>query len=112
RRSPDTRLRLRATWLELQARLSVLSRVRGENLGGIRVVRAFAAQAYEMLKFDRASKSALELAHERVGLRVRNTSAMTFSFFLAMGLVLLVGGNKGIAGEISVGRLTTFLTFM
>jgi len=111
-RSSVTRLRLRATWLELQERLSVLSRVMEENLGGIRVVRAFAAQAYEMLKFDRASKSALELAHERVGLRVRNTSAMTFSFFLAMGLVLLVGGNKVIAGEISVGRLTTFLTFM
>ncbi|WP_163264269.1 ABC transporter ATP-binding protein [Chelativorans alearense] len=111
-RSSVTRLKLRATWLELQERLSVLTRVMEENLGGIRVVRAFAAQAYEMMKFDRASKSALELAHERVGIRVRNTSAMTFSFFLAMGLVLLVGGNKVVAGEISVGTLATFLTFM
>ncbi|WP_159585363.1 ABC transporter ATP-binding protein [Chelativorans xinjiangense] len=111
-RSSVTRLKLRATWLELQERLSVLTRVMEENLGGIRVVRAFAAQAHEMMKFDRASKSALELAHERVGIRVRNTSAMTFSFFLAMGLVLLVGGNKVVAGEISVGTLATFLTFM
>ncbi|MCT7378481.1 ABC transporter ATP-binding protein [Chelativorans salis] len=111
-RSSVTRLKLRATWLELQERLSVLTRVMEENLGGIRVVRAFAAQAHEMTKFDRASKSALELAHERVGIRVRNTSAMTFSFFLAMGLVLLVGGNKVVAGEISVGTLATFLTFM
>ncbi|MBB4188401.1 ATP-binding cassette subfamily B protein [Sinorhizobium terangae] len=111
-RSSVTQLRLRATWLELQERLSVLSRVMEENLGGIRVVRAFASQAYEMLKFDRASKNALELAHERVGIRVRNTSAMTFSFFVAMGLVLLVGGAKVGAGEMSVGQLTTFLTFM
>lgn len=111
-RSSVTRLKLRATWLELQERLSVLSRVMEENLGGIRVVRAFAAQAFEMLKFDRASKSALELAHERVGVRVRNTSAMTFSFFFAMGLVLWFGGNKVAAGEMSVGTLTTFLTFM
>ncbi|MCT9000199.1 ABC transporter ATP-binding protein [Chelativorans intermedius] len=111
-RSAVTRLRLRATWLELQERLSVLSRVMEENLGGIRVVRAFAAQAHEMAKFDRASKNALALAHERVGIRVRNTSAMTFSFFLAMGLVLWVGGGKVTAGEISVGTLTTFLTFM
>ncbi|MCZ4093342.1 ABC transporter ATP-binding protein [Sinorhizobium psoraleae] len=110
-RSSVTQLRLRATWLELQERLSVLSRVMEENLGGIRVVRAFASQAYEMLKFDRASKNALELAHERVGIRVRNTSAMTFSFFVAMGLVLLVGGAKVGAGEMSVGQLTTFLTF-
>ncbi|MCK1683572.1 ABC transporter ATP-binding protein [Bradyrhizobium sp. 147] len=111
-RSSVTQLRLRGTWLELQERLSVLSRAMEENLGGIRVVRAFASQAYEMLKFDRASRNALELAHQRIGIRVRSTSAMTFSFFIAMGLVLLVGGGKLIAGEISVGRLTTFLTFM
>jgi ATP-binding cassette subfamily B multidrug efflux pump len=111
-RSPVTQLRLRATWLELQERLSVLSRVMEENLGGIRVVRAFASQAYEMLKFEHASKNALRLAHQRVGVRVRNTSAMTFSFFIAMGLVLWVGGNKVIAGEISVGTLASFLTFM
>jgi len=29
-----------------------------------------------------------------------------------MGLVLLIGGNKVIAGEISVGTLASFLTFM
>jgi hypothetical protein len=32
---------------------------------GIRVVRAFASQAYELLKSDKASRSALELAHKR-----------------------------------------------
>lgn len=110
--SSITQLKLRATWLDLQERLSVLSRVMEENFGGIRVVRAFAAQAYEMLKFDRASKSALGLMHERVEIYVRNISAMNFSFFLAMGLVLWIGGNKVIAGEISVGKLATFLTFM
>ncbi len=111
-RSSVTQLRLRATWLDLQQRLSVLSRVMEENLGGIRVVRAFAAQAHELFKFDTASKSALGLAHDRVGIRVRNTSAMTFSFFFAMGLVLWVGGNKVIDGEITVGTLASFLTFM
>ena len=111
-RSSVTQLRLRATWLELQERLSVLTRVMEENLSGIRVVRAFASQAYELLKFDKASHSALELAHKRVGIRVGNTSAMTLSFFAAMGLVLWVGGNKVIAGEITVGTLTSFLTFM
>ena len=37
---------------------------------------------------------------------------MNFSFFAAMGLVLWFGGNKVIAGEISVGTLAQFLTFM
>jgi ATP-binding cassette, subfamily B, multidrug efflux pump len=111
-RSSVTQLRLRATWLQLQDRLSVLTRVMEENLGGIRVVRAFAGHRYEMFKFDRASRNALELAHDRVGLRVRNSSAMTFSFFAAMGLVLWIGGNKVVAGRISVGELASFLAYM
>ncbi|HWA17377.1 MAG TPA: ABC transporter ATP-binding protein [Devosia sp.] len=110
--SSRTQLKLRATWLELQERLTVMSRVMEENLGGIRVVRAFAAQAHELNKFDEASQRALDLAHERVDLRVTSTSMMNFSFFLAMGLVLWVGGNKVIGGEITVGTLAQFLTFM
>ncbi|KRA42309.1 multidrug ABC transporter [Devosia sp. Root635] len=111
-RSSVAQLTLRATWLVLQKKLSALSRVMEENLGGIRVVRAFAGQDFELAKFDVASKEALELSHQRVHVRVRNTSAMTFSFFVAMGLVLWFGGNKVIAGEMSVGTLASFLTFM
>ncbi|MBX4906732.1 MULTISPECIES: ABC transporter ATP-binding protein [Rhizobium] len=111
-RSSVTQLRLRATWLDLQERLSVLTRIMEENLGGIRVVRAFAAQEHELSKFEAASKNALALAHQRVGIRVVNTSAMTFSFFAAMGLVLWVGGGKVMSGEITVGTLASFLTFM
>jgi ATP-binding cassette subfamily B multidrug efflux pump len=111
-RSSVTQLKLRGTWLELQNRLTVLSRVMEENLGGIRVVRAFAAKFHEMQKYAVASESALELAHERVDIRVRNTSIMTFSFLVAMGLVLWLGSGKVVAGEISVGTLASFLTFM
>ncbi len=111
-RSSVTQLRLRATWLALQERLAVVSRIMDENLGGIRVVRAFAAQEHELGKFDQASENALELAHSRTRIRVFNTSAMNFSFFLAMGLVLWAGGTQVIEGKISIGTLASFLTFM
>ncbi|WP_407648200.1 ABC transporter ATP-binding protein [Devosia rhodophyticola] len=111
-RSSVAQLKLRGTWLILQEKLSGLSRVMEENLGGIRVVRAFAGQKHEMDKFDAASKEALNLTHQRVNIRVRNTSAMTFSFFFSMGLVLWFGGNMVIDGTMTVGTLTTFLTFM
>ena len=111
-RSSVTRLRLRAIWLALQEKLSVVSRVMDENLGGIRVVRAFAAHNHELDKFDHASADALALAQKRTSIRVTNTSAMNFSFFLAMGLVLWIGGGKVIDGEMSVGTLTSFLAFM
>lgn len=111
-RSSVAQLMLRATWVVLQQKLSVLTRVMEENLGGIRVVRAFSGQNFELGKFNAASAAALELAHERVQVRVTNTSMMTLSFFAAMGLVLWFGGNKVIAGEMSVGTLASFLTFM
>ena len=111
-RSVVARLRLRASWLALQEKLGVLTRVMEENLGGIRVVRAFAAQPHELAKFDAVSDEALELADRRIDLRVRNTAAMTYAFFLAMGLLLWVGGHKVLAGEITVGTLAEYLAFM
>ena len=110
--SSVAQLRLRATWLRLQELLQNVSRVLEENLGGIRVVRAFAGQRHEMAKFDAASDAALKLAHRRVDIRVNSTSAMNFSFLAAMCLVLWVGGEKVIGGEMTVGTLASFLTFM
>ena len=106
------RIRLRDTWLRLQAEMSVLTRAMEENLGGIRVVRAFAAQGYELARFDVNSHRALRISHQRVSLFVRNTAQMTWVFFLAMGLVLWIGGQKTLAGEITLGQLTEFLAFM
>ncbi|WP_306263037.1 ABC transporter ATP-binding protein [Pararhizobium sp. IMCC21322] len=111
-RSTVMRLALRRTWLILQERLGVLSQVMEENLAGIRVVRAFTSSEYEMEKFEVASKSALELSHERIETRVRNTSAMTLAFFASMGLVLYFGGRQVASGDITLGTLATFLTFM
>ncbi len=111
-RSSAMQLTLRRTWLILQEKLGVLSQVMEENLAGIRVVRAFSAADHEMAKFDRTSQEALEYSHRRIDVRVRNTSAMTFAFFAAMGLVLLYGGRQVAAGEMTVGTLATFLTFM
>jgi ATP-binding cassette subfamily B protein len=111
-RSAVMRLALRKTWLILQERLGILSQVMEENLGGIRVVRAFASSEHEMKKFEIASKSALRLSHERIETRVQNTSIMTLSFFVSMGLVLYFGGRQVASGEITLGTLATFLTFM
>ena len=111
-RSTVMRLTLRRTWLILQERLGVLSQVMEENLAGIRVVRAFASSEHEMAKFEVASKSALELSHDRIDTRVKNTAAMTLAFFVSMGLVLYFGGRQVASGEITLGTLATFLTFM
>ncbi len=111
-RSSVMQLTLRKTWLILQEKLGELSQVMEENLAGIRVVRAFAAWDHEMGKFDEKSKAALDMSFERIDVRVKSTSAMNLAFFAAMALVLMVGGWRVAAEEMTVGMLATFLTFM
>ncbi len=111
-RATAARLRLRANWYSLQEKLSLLTKVMDENLGGIRVVRAFASQKHEMRKFDNASNEALSLANTQVGIRASNISVMGVAFMLAMAAVLWVGGLRVIEGEMTAGDLTQFLAFM
>ncbi|MCH7970250.1 MAG: ABC transporter ATP-binding protein [Chloroflexi bacterium] len=111
-RATAARLRLRSNWYSLQEKLSSLTKVMDENLGGIRVVRAFASQKHEMMKFDSASNEALSLANIQVGIRATNISLMSLAFMLAMAAVLWVGGLRVIDGEMTAGGLTQFLAFM
>lgn len=106
------RLKLRDAWLALQEELSQLTKVMEENLGGIRVVRAFASTAYEMMRYDTIAARALALSHRRIALFVSSSTRMTFIFLAAMGLVLWVGGEKAMAGEITLGQLAECLAFM
>mgnify|MGYP001158674783 FL=1 len=111
-RSSIARLKLRDAWMALQDQMSHLTKVMEENLGGIRVVRAFAAQSYEMSRFDKSSGKALAIAIRRVRLFVHSTTQMSFVYFLAMAATLWVGGEKVLAGTVTLGQLTETLTFM
>ena len=111
-RATAARLRLRSNWYSLQEKLSSLTKVMDENLGGIRVVRAFASQDHEMKKFDGASNEALALANTQVGIRASNSSIMGLAFMVAMAAVLWIGGLRVIDGEMTAGELTQFLAFM
>ena len=111
-RASIARLKLRDAWVRLQEEMAVLTRVMEENLAGIRVVRAFAAEAFELARFDRISEKARAVSNYRIGLFVANTTQMTFVYFLVMGLVLWLGGQKVLAGELTLGQLTEFLGFM
>ena len=103
---------LRVTWLEVQRLMSQLTLVMEENLQGVRVVRAFAAKAFEMEKFDLAAEAALKFSYRRIWLRFRAVSVMTVSFYASMGALLWVGGHDVSSGRMSAGRLTEFLTYM
>lgn len=111
-RSAIARLKLRFLWLALQERMSIIGRIMDENLTGIRVVRAFGAENYELEKYNFAADTAMELADQRIKTRVSSTTIMTFAYFIAMGLVLWIGGIRVLQGQLTIGELTEFLAFM
>jgi len=110
--SSVARLKLRTMWLSLQERLAALGQIMDENLTGIRVVRAFGAEPYEIEKYDVASEEAMTVARERIKTRVASTTVMAFAYFVAMGLVLWVGGLRVLEESMTIGTLTVFLTFI
>jgi len=107
-----TGLRMRIVWARLQERNADLTRIMEENLQGVRVVRAFAAQDFELDRFAHASAQTLRLANYRIRQRSAGLTAMQTAFLAALGLVLWIGGTRVAAGSMSVGTLTQFLATM
>jgi len=103
---------LRLSWMRLQGLMSILTRTMEENLQGVRVVRAFAAKPFEMLKFDQAGQAALKLSNQRIVLRVGSVRTQTLAFYAAVGAVLWFGGERVLAGQMTVGKLTAFIAYM
>jgi ATP-binding cassette subfamily B protein len=111
-RAVVARLKLRRMWDIIQDKLGALTTIMEENLGGLRVVRAFAAQDHEIKKFDATSDDALEHVNHAIGVRVRNDSVISYAFLLSWAAMLWFGGVRVISGDLTVGELTRFMAFM
>jgi len=83
-----------------------------ENLTGIRVVRAFARQDFEIAKF--AAKNALFRDHNNRLIRLMGRYWGTQDLFSngQIGLVLFAGAYWVMDGSLSVGTLFAFLTYI
>jgi ATP-binding cassette subfamily B protein len=103
---------LRRTWNQVQEQMSRLTLIMEENLQGARVVRAFAAERFELGKFDEAAGNILKLQFRRITLRFSRLAWMTAAFHLSLGLLLWFGGRKVMAGEMTVGRLAEFVAYL
>ncbi|HEY9234562.1 MULTISPECIES: ABC transporter ATP-binding protein [Phenylobacterium] len=103
---------LRRTWFDVQEQTSRLSLVMEENLQGVRVVRAFAAEDFELAKFDRAAAEILKLQFRRITLRFTGLTWMTLFFNLSLGGLLWLGGRKVMAHQMTVGQLAEFVAYL
>ena len=111
-RSTVVMTRLRAMWLHVQEIMGELVTVMQENLSGIHVVKAFAAEEHEKGKFRRKARAlqAEYFASER--LQGTNGAWMTFYFTLALGLIIWYGGWEVVRGDLEPDDLAKFLLLM
>jgi ATP-binding cassette, subfamily B, bacterial len=82
-----------------------------ENLTGIRVVRAFARQDYEIAKFAEKNRIFRDHNNRLIRLMGRYWASADFVSLTQIGVVLAAGAFAIIDGRISVGTLFAFLTY-
>ena len=115
--------RLRRTWLHVQELTADLVTVLQENLSGIRVVKAFAAEEYEKEKFEAESSAVAGETFQAERLWAQNFAIMNFSFIAMISLILWIGGQDVNAGKsvidgqvvysgLTPGDLTAFIFYM
>jgi len=111
-RSARLRLQLRTTWRKIQDALGELTTTMQENLAGIRVVRAFSAQKYEESKFDIVAREVVDLRMTAARTHAWGGGTISFAFLIAWAIVLWVGGEKVINGDLTEGELTQFFFYL
>jgi ATP-binding cassette subfamily B protein len=96
----------------IQAALATLSAKVQENLSGVRVIRAYAQEEAEIKGFDEPNRD-----YVAKNVRLIRTWSMFMPSLMAMVgttflIVLWQGGNRVLTGQMSLGSLITFNTYL
>lgn len=89
-----------------------MSAVLQENLTGVRVVRAFGRQRYEVEKFDQMSSSYRNKVDKLIWLLSIYWSSSDFLTMVQTCIMLLFGVTLAARGEITIGTLTIFISYI
>ena len=104
--------RIRPLFKIVQERLSKLNVVLQENLSGVRVIKAFVREPYELERYTAANQELYD-----INLRIGRIFAffMPMIFFTSSMAVLSVywiGGSQVIGGTLSLGEMLSFVGYM
>jgi ATP-binding cassette subfamily B protein len=94
-----------------QDTLADASAYAGELLGGVRTLQAFTNENLARSRFAAAVERAFEAAKSATGARAVLTAIAIFLVFGSVVLVLWVGAQDVIAGDITPGRLSQFVLY-
>lgn len=103
--------KIRNTFEKSDAQEGVLTSVLQENLSGVRVVKAFGRQNFEIEKYEKENKKYRDLNFKLVKLESIYWSTSDILCMTQIGLVLVSGIYFAVNGEISLGTLVVFNTY-
>ncbi|WP_130807728.1 ABC transporter ATP-binding protein [Senegalia massiliensis] len=88
-----------------------LSTVLQENLNGVRVVRAFSKEKFEIEKFDEKNENFRHLTYKLIKLLAGYWALSDLLSLIQIGLVLILGVYWTVNNEITLGTLVVFTTY-
>jgi len=103
---------VRPLYGRVQTSIDFVNRIIQENLAAIRVVKAYVRGNYEIEKFDEVNQNLKGASEKAFGLAVLNMPAFQFVMYGTILSILWFGGHLVIIGNMKVGSLTSFLSYV
>ncbi|MEO0206528.1 MAG: ABC transporter ATP-binding protein, partial [candidate division WOR-3 bacterium] len=106
------RIKARDIYRLVRRKLARLNATLQENISGMRVIKVFANEKESQQKFDVINREYLSANLKEVTLMSFFRPLIEVISSLGIGLVLYYGGGKVITGNLSLGILVAFLTYV
>ena len=97
---------------EVQQRIAELTAEAEENISGIRIVKAFAREEYQLHRFQRSVSRVFDQSIYSTKLLAFFSPLIGLLPQMGIALVLLIGGREVINGTLSLGDFTAFYTYL
>jgi ATP-binding cassette subfamily B protein len=97
---------------KIQEQLSDISAIAQESLAGVRVVRAYGQEAFEIARFRIANDE--YVTRNRALIRLQGFYFPSMGLLMGIGalLVLWIGSRRVVAGEMTIGELVAFNAYL
>lgn len=104
--------KVRPLYTRMQSAIDLVNRMIQENLTAIRVVKAYVREDYEKVKFAQVNQELKSISEKSFRTAVLNMPAMQLVTYTTIICILWFGGKLIFAGEMQVGELTGFLSYV
>lgn len=104
--------RVSPLYRQLQTSMDHLNGVVQEDLTAVRAVKAYVRAEHEEAKFDAVNTELAHTATKTFGNAVLNLPVFQLSMYVAALSILWIGGRMILAGELGVGSLTGFMSYV